>query len=543
MKRSFLNIFIIFLLAEFSLAQHDNRYDPFDWIMYLQLGAITSITEGFRYFYIGTEMGGVVRVQSIGQQLDDSITQTQGLKSNEISAVHFDRQTGRLWIIAGNHIHSSHSRVGDWDVESLNYWGLPNRTKILRMGSSKYYVWVHTSSGFVKLDHISGIFLGTFPYPDEERIQWSSSSNYPDHEPNILNEYSLSDGWLSMSNMSVNPYGSNIRQSVFFEGKTGDVVVGMEDGTIFLGNNSTKFLDPIIAGIGNNDVQFILEDEGVYLGGRYSQETHGFTHYEMDRDLIEIIDFDNMINLSKGHYYCAVRTGHEIWFGGDGIISVYNEKESFWRTLDETRGFSGHMITDMVADSQYVWVSSSSGLFRMDQKTKRVSDFGFEHLFAHRFIYDIELVGDHLWIAAGYDLIIIDLEDQKILNHKTIGELGEMEGMEDLLSGFKVINNNSGNIDVSTIQGVWNFNYSEGTWSEMFDASVYAGFEITDMIRWKKYFFIATNDGFIRYDLKDRFIRDYHYDFIGHVHDMMLTKRDLWIGTSNGLIKFKWTKD
>ena len=85
MKRSFLNIFIIFSLAEFSLAQHDNRYDPFDWIMYLQLGAITSITEGFRYFYIGTEMGGVVRVQSIGQQLDDSITQTQGLKSNEIS--------------------------------------------------------------------------------------------------------------------------------------------------------------------------------------------------------------------------------------------------------------------------------------------------------------------------------------------------------------------------------------------------------------------------------------------------------------------------
>ena len=229
MKRSFLNIFIIFSLAEFSLAQHDNRYDPFDWIMYLQLGAITSITEGFRYFYIGTEMGGVVRVQSIGQQLDDSITQTQGLKSNEISAVHFDRQTGRLWIIAGNHVHSSHSRVGDWDVESLNYWGLPNRTKILRMGSSKYYVWVHTSSGFVKLDHISGIFLGTFPYPDEEIIQWSSSSNYPDHEPNILNEYSLSDGWLSMSNMIVNPYGSNIRQSVFYEGKTGDVVVGMED--------------------------------------------------------------------------------------------------------------------------------------------------------------------------------------------------------------------------------------------------------------------------------------------------------------------------
>ena len=54
---------------------------------------------------------------------------------------------------------------------------------------------------------------------------------------------------------------------------------------------------------------------------------------------------------------------------------------------------------------------------------------------------------------------------------------------------------------------------------------------------------MATNDGFIRYDIKDRFIRDYQYDFLGQIHDMNVDKKHLWLGTSNGIIKFKWTKD
>ena len=543
MKRSFLNIYIIIMLLEFPIAQHDYRYDPFDWIMYRQLGAINSITEGFRYFYIGTEMGGVVRINTISHDLDDPITQAQGIKSNNISAVHFDSKTGNLWIIAGNYIHYSHSRAGGWDTESIDFWGLPKWTDILRMGSSRNYVWVHTTGGYVKLDHISGIFLGSFPYPEEENIQWSTSAKYPEQEQGILNEYSLSDGWLSMGEMSVNPYGVNIKQSVFYEGKSGDVVVGMIDGTIFLGNNSTKFLELITAGIGNNDVQFIMDDGEVYLGGRFSHRTNGLTIFDLKRNVIENIHYDYMINFSKGNYYCAVRAGDEIWFGGDGKISVYNEKESFWRTLDESRGFSGHIITDMLSDGQYVWIAGSSGLFRMDQKSKRVTDYGFEHLFDNRFIYDIELVNNHLWIAAGYDLIIIDLINGKLLNHKTIGKLGDMEGLEDLLSGFKVLTLDGDSMMISSDQGVWSYTYKDETWYELLDASVYAGYEITDLERRKNVIFLATNDGFIRYDLKDRFIRDYQYDFIGEVHDILLTKRNLLLGTRNGLINFKWTKN
>lgn len=524
-------------------SQPDNRYDPFDWVLYRQLGEITSITEGFSYMYIGTESGGVVRIQRIGHNLEESLTTAQGLKSNFISAVHFDRHTGNIWIAAGEYIHSSHTREGNWYIDNIDEWGLPLRTVIMRMGSSPNYIWVQTSSGYVKLDHISGIFLGTYTFPDENNIFWSISSQFPDYSIDRLNEYSLSDGWLVFGDGAINPHGKDVRATTFFEGREGDVVLGMADGTIFIGDNRLKFLDPLTAGLGNNDVQFILDEKPFSVGGRFSNRTLGFSYFDPRREIMEITGYDDYANLTSGPYYCAVRAGDEIWYGGNEMISVYDEKDDFWRTLDETRGFRGQIITDMETDSEFVWIASSSGISRLNQRSKRVNQIGFEKMFNHVYIYDIELINNQLWIASNYELTLVDLREEKVTNFKHVGSLGDMEGMEDVLTGFKVLDHYKNQIMVSTNHGVWSFDLMSKSWKELVDASVFAGREITAMVRFKKFIFLATNDGFIRYDLKDRFIRDYHYDFLGQVHDMNVDKKHLWLGTSNGLIKFKWTKD
>ncbi|MFQ6678499.1 MAG: hypothetical protein ACE5D0_09290 [Fidelibacterota bacterium] len=536
----FLLIPILFNQME---AQQDNRYDPFDWILYTQLGDITSVTEGFSYLYIGTEFGGVVRINRYGYDYDDSITMAQGLKENTVSAVHFDYQTGNLWIITQNYIHSSHSREGNWYISSIHEWGLPSNSKIVQMGSSKDYIWVQIGTSFVKLDHISGIFLGAFPYPDEDSIEWSESIHYPNFSTNVLNEYTLTDGWMMVGDSNIDPWGNYLRTTVFHIGREGDIVLGVEDGTIFIGNNQMKLLEPIIAGLGNRDTQFIMGKNGFYLGGRRSIVTQGLTYFDPRRKLIEIDSFENNINLTTSSYYCSLLLDEEIWYGGNNMITVYNKKEDFWRTLDETRGFYGQVITDMTADSEYVWVASSSGLFQMNQNDKRVRQNNFEKIFAHRYIYDIELKDDLLWVASDYNLNIVDLTHEKLMSHKNIGALGEMMGIEDVLSGFKVIEVYNDNVMVSTKQGVWEFNINSNTWSELVDASVFAGQEIKAMARFNQYIFLATNDGFIRYDINDRFIRDYQYNFLGMINDIKVDENYLWLATTNGLIKFKWTKD
>ena len=197
----------------------------------------------------------------------------------------------------------------------------------------------------------------------------------------------------------------------------------------------------------------------------------------------------------------------------------------------------------MEADSEFVWIASSSGISRLNQRSKRENPIGFEKMFNHVYIFDIELVNNQLWIASNYELTIIDLNEENVKNFKRIGSLGDMEGMEDVLTGFKVLEHYKNQLIVSTNHGVWSFDLISKSWKALVDASVFAGREITSMIRFKNFIFMATNDGFIRYDIKDRFIRDYHYDFLGQIHDMNVDKKHLWLGTSNGIIKFKWTKD
>jgi len=535
-------LFISIIINQIN-AQPDNRYEPFDWVLYTQLGAITSVTEGFSYLYVGTRFGGVVRIHRYGHYLDETITTAQGLKENEVSAVHFDRRTGNLWVATQNYIHSSHTREGGWYSNRINEWGLPSASEIKRMGSSEDYIWIQLGSAFVKLDHISGIFLGSFPRPDDDIIEWSENIKYPDYSIDILNEYSLTDGWMLVGENNLDPWGKYGRTTVFYSGREGDVILGTEDGTIFVGNNQMKLLEPVYAGLGNSDVQFIMGDNGYYLGGRLSNLTRGLTYFNFRRKLVEIDEFVNRINLSTGSYYCSLQLENEIWYGGYNMIAVYNEKEDYWRTFDETRGFFGNVIIDMVADSEYVWVASSSGLFRMNQTDKRVHQLGFEKMFDRRYIYDIELKDDLLWIASDYYLTIVDLTTEEVLSHKNIGELSEMDGVEDILSGFKVIDIYDNEIMISTNQGIWNFHLTTSKWSELVDPSVFSGREITAMTRNEKYIFIATNDGFIRYDIKDGFIRDYNHNFLGTVHDLKIDKNNLWIGTSNGLIKFKWTID
>jgi hypothetical protein len=113
---------------------------------------------------------------------------------------------------------------------------------------------------------------------------------------------------------------------------------------------------------------------------------------------------------------------------------------------------------------------------------------GFEKMFNHVYIFDIELVNNQLWIASNYELTIVDLNEENVKNFKRVGLLGDMEGMEDVLTGFKVLEHYKNQLIVSTNHGVWSFDLISKSWKALVDASVFAGREITSMIRFKNLF-------------------------------------------------------
>ena len=59
----------------------------------------------------------------------------------------------------------------------------------------------------------------------------------------------------------------------------------------------------------------------------------------------------------------------------------------------------------------------------------------------------------------------------------------------------------------------------------------------------EKFIFLGTTKGLYRINKISGLVRDYHYPFIGQVNDIILDDNIVWLGTINGLLKFKWKRD
>ena len=59
----------------------------------------------------------------------------------------------------------------------------------------------------------------------------------------------------------------------------------------------------------------------------------------------------------------------------------------------------------------------------------------------------------------------------------------------------------------------------------------------------KKYIFLGTNSGLLRLEKKTGISRKYEYEFLKRINDLAISDNLLYIGTSDGLVKFKWKRD
>ena len=66
---------------------------------------------------------------------------------------------------------------------------------------------------------------------------------------------------------------------------------------------------------------------------------------------------------------------------------------------------------------------------------------------------------------------------------------------------------------------------------------------VSDMIVIGKFCFIGTEQGLFRVNMKSHRVREYDFDFIGSINALERIDKYLWIGSSEGLIRFKWRKD
>ena len=359
---------IILLLLEILFAQPDSRFDTFDWTLYCKSGSINSITEGFTYAYIASENAGILRWHLYQNRFDNPITTAQGLDDLQIFAVHFDKTTGMLWAASENNISYSYNGSGNWFSIIIDNTGLHKDALVEQIGSSDNFIWISIGNNFLKLDKVSGIVMGLQPIPDEQNISWSSKRERFFEFPPQLQNYIIMDGWMSNYNEFTDPNGRIVSPTTYYFGTNSEMFLGMDDGTIFIGDSQMKTFYPQEFGLNNTSITAFTKSDYPWIVGYDNFENEGITIFAQEQDEFDHIDFESEINFNQRSFYSIIETKDEIWLGSNAIISIYNKSDDFWREIGEANGIPNANITAFAEDDSSIWVGTTKGLVNLSKK-------------------------------------------------------------------------------------------------------------------------------------------------------------------------------
>lgn len=531
-------------------SQYDPRFNPFDWITISKTGAITSISEGYSYIYFGTENGGVLRYHIYANEMDIPLTMAQGLSSNGIQSVHFDFDTGILWIGTDTGLDYSHMREGGWTHIKKRDIGMNRKLFTHQIGSTTKNLWLRSNNQYIKLDHVSGILLSIMSFPDEENIQWSPSYS-PERVllPEPFDNYLMMDGWMYNNGDLIDPHRRDKFITVFYSARYGDVWLGINDGIILKGDFHMETFYPIRFGLSDSDVTALLKSQdGFWVAGK-STPPEGITFFDHNQNYFKSHDFEVNINMTPQKIYSVINVHDELWFGGSMGILVYNEEKDYWRLLDETRIQLDGYINTMTWDSNFVWIGSNTGISRMNPINKRAepvsihSHLSIEPSFRNEIIYDMEYIGKEIWIGTKYGLFIYDEITESVFDFREFGNFTSLGGGENQFSDFWEIEEYNNLVYIAAKQGLISYDRQTRFWRIIFRFNSVRQQRIYSMTFNKNYGFFGNNSGLFKFDFEHYFIDEYSYPFLGRVNTLYLEDEELWIGTSKGLTRFLWKND
>ena len=468
-------VFTFISIHYLVLCQPSSRHDPFDWIVYKKPGKIRSFAEGFSYIYIGTESAGIYRYSIYGDRFEAPITRAQGLASNEITAIHFDKRTGTLWAATDESLDYTYTREGNWTSNKLDNYNLLSGVKIEQLGSSENYLWALAGTLYLKLDRVSGIFLGSFPFPDEMEINWSSGPiRYAEGIDNLLMEYTVMDGWLLNLNTFISPVGKPVRATSIYKGSTNTLWVGSDSGIIFQGDPYMKSFYPLTYGLANTDVQAMTYEFPSWVGGRtYPGDLGAVTLADPERGYFTWIEGETAINIDQLEVFGNCSVGNEVWFGGKNAIYVYNRKDDFWRTLDATRGLPVGRIKALEPDTHFVWVASAYEVKKINIKTKRSEASLLSRLLQNNFVHDIVLINNKLWVSTEYMLFCYDINSETLLPFRYVGNVDSIINRIEPMTKFFALDSDENKLYAGTNQGIIAYNDVNSYWELVAEPTIY----------------------------------------------------------------------
>jgi hypothetical protein len=525
-KFFFLSLFLINILH----AQADQRFDIFDWEIIGNNGSINSISEGYQYIFFATNGNGILRFNKFSRKFDQSLYLGQGIKSKKIKHVYFDKYTGILWSAGDKSLEFTSSREGNWNQVNYDRLSIKSYNDIQDLGSSSNYLWVRTLSSYLKLDHVSGTFLGLFPYPDEQ-VFWGDF-NYRNNltvKDFAFEDFFVENGWLLTNQGASDQNGTFSKYVSFLETESEFSWIGLSNGYILALDNFSKTVSPVSKGT-EFTIPFTMSfNDKLWVAGIGNSNYNAL--YVINKDFNEERNFknSNYSNFSYSDIYSSKAFSEEVWLGSEGSVIIYEQRKDFFRTLGYDKGIPLERIEFIESLDNKVYIGSRNDLIVIDKSSKKIIDSKISDLIKKNnlFIDDLKVIGKIIFLISSGKVYQFNSNEQININQYNNFSL-------DQFKPYAVYGNNNSKYFVSERGIVNNIN------EKVIPSSLYFNYRVSDIVLADNYMYIGTTGGLAIYDIKENQLHNFFdFTFLKNIFDMEQINEFLVLLTSSGLVKLK----
>ena len=525
-KFFFLSLFLINILH----AQADQRFDIFDWEIIGNNGSINSISEGYQYIFFATNGNGILRFNKFSRKFDQSLYLGQGIKSKKIKHVYFDKYTGILWSAGDQSLEFTSSREGNWNQVNYDRLSIKSYNDIQGLGSSSNYLWVRTLSSYLKLDHVSGTFLGLFPYPDEQ-VFWGDF-NYRNNltvKDFALEDFFVENGWLLTNQGASDQNGTFSKYVSFLETESEFSWIGLSNGYILALDNFSKTVSPVSKGT-EFTIPFTMSfNDKLWVAGIGNSNYNAL--YVINKDFNEERNFknSNYSNFSYSDIYSSKAFSEEVWLGSEGSVIIYDQRKDFFRTLGYDKGIPVERVEFIESLDNKVYIGSRNDLIVIDKSSKKIIDSQISDLIKKNnlFIDDLKVIGKIIFLISSGKVYQFNSNEQININQYNNFSL-------DQFKPYAVYGNNNSKYFVSERGIVNNIN------EKVIPSSLYFNYRVSDIVLADNYMYIGTTGGLAIYDIKENQLHNFFdFTFLKNIFDMDQINEFLVLLTSSGLVKLK----
>lgn len=477
-----------------------------DWVTYQKSWNFSSAVVGVHYLYIGTHDGGILRYHIYDNYWDYPFTTSNGLPSNNILNLAYDKKTSFLWAKTPRGIAAFNPASQEWMRKSD-------------------YPYLHFD-----FSTPPGSSSGDSTIPLEVFRPREALKALPTFFAN--GGYTILEDWVLMDEhfqeFPIVGYLRDRYDRIWF------FVEGFGVGIGDLYTQRVDFYEIGLPDIAPRAIEYQGDD--IWIGGigRDRPGRSAIVRWPYREPGWDYFQARWISRLPRDDVNDIVADGDSVWFATEYGVSLYDANKNRWKNFNLGQGLTSNLVVDLEIMGDYVFAATDQGISRIDRLTgdvKKVKDFRLVNLPVHR----MSAMGDTLWAATFRGIFRY---------------IGSTDQWEFVPSGAAIQDIDITAVDAfqdevwfASSSGIMRLNLLEDRWESFPQVGLeiqgpYEDIKADDVAVW-----VATREGLLKYDRERKSWRLFsRQDGLPdeRCHQLMLDGDYIWIVTESGVTQFFW---